>query len=312
ASAMLSLHTGLTPQEHGVIGYTMYLRELGTIGQMLRFVPIQGGRSLFDIGLNEENFLRQKTIHERLGDEGIGSTVYSPRHIIDSGLSVVTCRGAFVEPQNSAADMLVRLRKNLEKKSASEKSFHFAYHPSPDTLAHAHGPYSEEYAVEIESIFQLVEAQLFRKLDRNVAKNTILIISGDHGAVHVEKKNVIDVAKHPRLLDMLKVPPTGDSRASILHTKGGEEDNIRKYFDQNFDRLFEIKRSQQLLAEGYFGLGEVKSEARDRIGDLVALPLSNNAIDNSTLDPGHGGVPGRHGGPSEEEMKVPCIIANVG
>ena len=312
ASAMSSLHTGLTPQEHGVIGYTMYLQELGTIGQMLRFVPAQGGRSLFDIGLNEEHFLGGRSIHERLKSEGIGSTVYVPRHIIDSGLSIVTHRGAFVEPQNSAADMLVRLRKNLERKHRDEKSFHFAYHPSPDTLAHARGPYSEEYAAELESIFRLVEVQLFRKLDRRVAKKTTLIVSGDHGAVHVEKSNIIDVAKHPRLLKMLKLPPTGDSRAAILHIREGEEDNIRKYFDLNFSDLFEIRRSADLLDDGYFGLGSLKSETRDRIGDLVALPLSRNAIDNSTLDPNHGSIPGRHGGPSAEEMMVPCVIARTG
>jgi hypothetical protein len=309
ASAMSSLHTGLTPQEHGVIGYTMYLKELGLIGQMLRFTPMLGGRSLFDTGLDRQDFLGGKTIHERLGDEGLNSIVYVPRYIMDSGLSQVTYRGAFVEPQNSPADMLVRLRKNLEK--ARERSFHFAYHPSPDTLAHAHGPYSEEYAVELESIFGIVKSELFAKLDRSIAKDTVLIISGDHGAVYVERDHIVDLSSHPDLLTMLKLPPTGDSRASILHTEAGKDDQVRKYFDQNFKNLFEIKPSRWLLDHGYFGLGEVKKETLDRIGDLVALPKSYNAIDNSIIDPNHSNVPGRHGGLSEEEMKVPCIITRL-
>ncbi|HVB12940.1 MAG TPA: alkaline phosphatase family protein [Nitrososphaerales archaeon] len=310
ASAISSLHTGLTPQEHGVIGYTMYLRELGLIGQMLRFSPMLGGRSLFDIGLDRQKFLGGETIHERLGKEGMDSTVYVPRYIMDSGLSQLTYRGALVEPQNSAADMLVGLRKNLEK--AKRKSFHFAYHPSPDTLLHAHGPYSEEYAVELESIFRIVESELFRKLDRSVAKDTVLIISGDHGGVHIERENVIDLFNHPKLLGMLKLPPTGDSRAAILHIKEGEEDGIRKYFDQYFENLFEIRTSKWLLDQGYFGLGRVKAETYDRIGDLVALPRSYNAMDNSIIDPNHGSIPGRHGGLSEEEMKVPCVITRIG
>jgi hypothetical protein len=309
ASAMSSLHTGLTPQEHGVIGYTMYLRELGLVGQMLRFTPMLGGRSLFDTGIDRQTFLGGETIHERLGNEGLDSTVYVPRYIMDSGLSQVTYRGAFVEPQNSAADMLVRLRKNLEK--GKGKSFHFAYHPSPDTLAHAHGPYSEEYAVELESIFRIVESELFRKLDRNVARDTILIISGDHGAVHVNRDDIVDLSDHPELLRSLKLPPTGDSRAAILHIKEGEEDRIRKYFDQKFEDQFEIKTSKWLLDQGYFGLGAVKPATYDRIGDLVALPKSHNAIDNSIIDPNHGSIPGRHGGLSEEEMKVPCVITRL-
>lgn len=310
ATAMSSLHTGLTPQEHGVIGYTMYLRELGLIGQMLRFAPMLGGRSLFDTGLDRQNFLGGETIHERLGNAGLNSTVYVPRYIMDSGLSQVTYRGAFVEPQNSPADMLVRLRKNLEKEKG--KSFHFAYHPSPDTLAHAHGPYSEEYAVELESIFGIVKSQLFGKLDGSVAKDTVLIISGDHGAVRIERDDIVDLSRHPKLLNMLKLPPTGDSRASILHIKDGEENRLRMYFDQNFKNQFELKTSRWLLDQGYFGLGSVKPETVDRVGDLVALPKSYNAIDNSIIDPNHSDVPGRHGGLSEEEMKVPCVITKLG
>lgn len=310
ASAMSSLHTGLTPQEHGVIGYTMYLKELGLIGQMLRFTPMLGGRSLFDIGLNREEFLGVNTIHERLAEIGLTSTVYVPRYIMDSGLSQVTYRGALVEPQNSVADMLVRLRKNLEK--ANDRSFHFAYHPSPDTLAHAHGPYSEEYAVELESIFGLVESELFRKIKPSVAKDTILIISGDHGAVRVERDSIVDLSNHPRLLGMLKLPPTGDSRASIMHVKNGQEDHVKKYFDQNFKNLFQVQSSKLLLDKGYFGSGNVKPDTLGRIGDLVAIPKSYNAIDNSIIDPGHSSVPGRHGGLSEEEMKVPCVITRLG
>lgn len=309
STAMSSLHTGLTPQEHGVIGYTMYLKDLGLIGQMLRFTPMLGGRSLFDIGLDRQDFLGASTIHERLSEIGLNSTVYVPRYIMDSGLSQVTYRGALVEPQNSAADMLVRVRKNLEK--TKDRSFHFAYHPSPDTLAHAHGPYSEEYAVELESIFGIVESELFRKIDPSVAKDTILIISGDHGAVLIERNSIVDLSNHPDLLSMLKLPPTGDSRASIMHVKNGQEDHVRKYFDQNFKNLFEIQTSKSLLDRGYFGFGKVKSQTPDRIGDLVAIPKSHNAIDNSIIDPGHYSVPGRHGGLSGEEMKVPCVITGL-
>ena len=66
-----------------------------------------------------------------------------------------------------------------------------------------------------------------------------------------------------------------------------------------------------MLDQGYFGLGAVKPATYDRIGDLVALPKSHNAIDNSIIDPNHSSVPGRHGNLSEEEMKVPCVITRL-
>ena len=309
ASAMSSLHSGLTPQEHGVIGYTMYLRELGLIGQMLRFSPMLGGRSLFDIGMDRKTFLGGETIHERLNKVDVDSTVYAPSYIVDSGLSQITYRGALVEPQSSMGDMLVRLRKNLE--NAKRASFHFAYHPSPDTLAHAHGPYSEEYAVELESIFRIVDTELLHKLDKNVARDTALIVSGDHGAVHIDKSGIVDLSDHPKLMNMLKLPPTGDSRASILHIKDGEDDRITRYFEKHFNGMFDIKDSRWLLDHGYFGMGNVRTETTDRIGDLVAIPRFYNAIDYSITDANHGSVPGRHGGASVEEMSVPCIVKRL-
>jgi len=309
SSAMSSLHTGLTPQEHGVIGYSMFLSELGTIGQMLRFVPIQGGRSLFDMGLDPRSFFNSPTIHERLTREGVSSTVYVPRHIIDSGLSRITYRGAEIEAQHSVADMLVHTRKNLERKKAN--SFHFVYHASPDTISHARGPNSEEFATELNSIFALVEEQLFSKLEKEVARKTTLLVSGDHGSVRVNRNSILDVADHPELLSCFRLPPTGDSRASILSVKPGAQEKVKAFFEKEYPGKFEVLDSAQMLSDGYFGLGKTKEETYGRIGDLVALPKFHNAIDNSSVDPRYDEVPGRHGGLSEDEMAVPFIATKL-
>jgi predicted AlkP superfamily pyrophosphatase or phosphodiesterase len=309
SSAMSSLHTGLTPQEHGVIGYSMFISELGTIGQMLRFVPILGGRSLFDSGLDSRTFLNSKTIHERLTEEGISSISYVPNYIIDSGLSRITYRGAEIEPSFSLGDALTRTRRNLENSRGN--SFHFVYHASPDTVSHASGPYSEEFATELESIFRLISSQLFAKLDKQVSRKTTLLISGDHGAVKVNRNSILDVAEHSELVSLLRMPPTGDSRASILNVKPDSQEKVLTFFEQRYPKQFEIFDSLKMLSEGYFGLGDVKEEVFSRIGDLVVVPKFDNAVDNSQISSRDGEIPGRHGGLSEEEMQVPLIVTKL-
>ncbi len=309
SSAMSSLHTGLTPQEHGVVGYTMFISQLGTISQMLRFTPISGGRSLFDLGLDPATFLDTRTIHERLEGGGSSSTVYVPNHIVDSGLSRITYRGAFVEPSFSFADMVIRARKNLEKIKAN--SFHFVYYASPDTVSHARGPYTEEFGAELESLFGILDRQLFSKLDRQIGKKTTLFVSGDHGAVRVKKESVLDVAQYPELLSLFRLPPTGDSRASILNLKPGTMDRVLAFFEKNYPGQFDVRESSRMLSDGYFGLGRVKEETPSRIGDLVAVPRFDNAVDNSQLEFKRDEVPGRHGGLSEEEMQVPLIARKI-
>lgn len=309
SSAMASLHTGLTPQEHGIVGYTMFISELGVVSQMLRFAPVLGGRSLFDNGLEARTFLGAETIHERLEDEGISSTIYVPNHIIDSGLSRITYRGAYVESSVSFGDTLIKTRKNLERNGTN--SFHLLYHPSPDTVSHARGPYGEEFAAELESLFALVERELLSKLNKQVGSRTTLLVSGDHGAVNVNQQTILDVADHFELSSFFRLPPTGDSRASILNLKPGTKDKLFEFFDRNYPGQFQVMESERMLSDGYFGLGKVNEATPERIGDVVAVPRFDNAIDNSKIDSKRDEVPGRHGGLSEEEMQVPLIVTKL-
>jgi len=309
SSAMSSIHTGLTPQEHGVVGYTMFISQLGTIAQMLRFAPVLGGRSIFDSELEPSTFLDAKTIHERMGEAGVSSTVYTPNYIIDSGLSRITYRGADVEASFSFTDSIIKTRKNLERNSGN--SFHLVYYASPDTVSHARGPYTEVFAAELESLFATLSKQLLSKLDKQVGRRTTLLISGDHGAVRVKRESILDVADHPELSSCFRLPPTGDSRASILSLKPGTQDKVLSFFERNYPGQFVIMESSQMLADDYFGMGMIKEETRGRIGDLVALPKFDNAIDNSQMEFRREEIPGRHGGLSEEEMQVPLIVTKL-
>jgi hypothetical protein len=190
---------------------------------------------------------------------------------------------------------------------------HFAYYASPDQVAHARSPFSQEYAAEVESLFYGIRKELQEKLLHEIGKETILMISADHGLCHVEQRNIIDIAAHRELLGMLKVPPTGDSRCLILHAKSEEKiSKIEEYFESRFNRGFQLFRSQDALKEGLFGLGEIKDQVHDRIGDLIAVPKIDSAIDNSNVQPRNEYVPGRHGGLSTNEMIVPLITTRLG
>jgi Type I phosphodiesterase / nucleotide pyrophosphatase len=310
STATTSLHTGLTPQEHGVLGYTTYMREIGAIVQMLDFCPIFSRRSLFEIGFEPAEFIGRKTIHERLVEAGIASKLYLSRYIVGSGLSQITNRGADIHPVIAATDLFTAVRRNLE--STRGRSFHFAYHASPDTIAHARGPFSDEYVAEVESIFHSLRKELFEKLEPSVAKNTILLISADHGLAHVEARDIIDVARHGELLKMLKVPPTGDSRCTILHAKREHHiPLISEYFQKHFPDQFHVMLSSDALRNGLFGTGQIKPEVYDRLGDVIAVPRGGVALDNSNVQWRDDYVPGRHGGLSYDEMIVPLIAARL-
>jgi hypothetical protein len=308
STATTSLHTGLTPQEHGILGYTTYMREIGSIVQMLDFCPVYSRRSIFELGFDPAEIIGQKTIHERLSDSGVQSNLYISRYIVGSGLSQITNRGAEIYPILSASDLLTGVRQNL----ARGPGFHFAYYASPDTIAHARGPFSEEYAAEVDALFYTIHRELIEKMDQNVAKKTLLMISADHGLAQIDQRNIIDLARHGELLQKLKVPPTGDSRCLILHAKTEKEiSEISDYFDKKFPSQFKMLLSKDALSQGLFGLGSVKEQVPDRLGDLIAIPKTPIALDNSNVQHRDDYVPGRHGGLSYEEMVVPLITTRL-
>ncbi len=310
STATTSIHTGLTPQEHGIIGYSMYFKEFGTIADTLRFSPIVGGRrSLFELGLDAENFVGAKTIHEKFSSEGVISILYLNKWIVNSGLSKITGRGARVVPNVTAADMFARLRKNLE--GHPRRSFHLAYYASPDTVAHARGPFSPEYAAEVESLFHVLKSELFERTDPKVARETLVMISSDHGLCQINDSDIIDVIRHPGLLGLLKIPPCGDSRALFLHVKANMEGSVVDYFEKHFRGQFELIQSKKAVSDGLFGLGKIKEGLEDRIGDMIAVPKKMIAVENSLLDTRFESVPGRHGGLSRNEMIVPFIVCKL-
>ena len=314
ATALTTLNTGLTPQEHGILGYTSYFRNFGSIVNMLKFAPISNEDvSLFDGGMEPWMIVPGITIHEKLRKEGIDPYMYVSNSIRDNGLSNVVNRGAEVVPHFSAADMFVQLRKNLIKKRTG--TFHFAYLSTPDRIAHMRGPFTEEFGGEVNSIFHSLKNELFDKLDSEIGKKTTIIVSADHGHAQISRENVFDLAKNRELSDMLARPPTGDSRAFFMSAKTGCSDAIIDYFGRYLENSFSVFRSKDFLDMGILGDGTPSAETVDRIGDIVAVARNNAAFENSflsTIQKSNGTwLEGRHGGLSENEMLVPIIASRL-
>ena len=70
-TALSSVNTGKTPQEHGVVGHTMYSQKFGTVVNMMRFRSVieSYSDSLIRAGFNPETYIRSPTIYETLSND---------------------------------------------------------------------------------------------------------------------------------------------------------------------------------------------------------------------------------------------------
>ena len=312
-AAVTTLMTGYTPQEHGLIGYTLFLKEYGTIVDMIRLSPVhsKGSNALIDFGLDPQKFLGVNTLHKVLTDQGIENYIFIKKIYKDSGLSKLLHTSGQIITHLSLSDLYVQLRKILESKKGKTGYF-YMYWDGIDSLSHQYTTMSEENKAEILNVFLMFKEEVINKLDPEVAKETLIIIVGDHGQSYVDKSNLVITNTHQRLLSMLNLPPTGETRASYLYVKDGMEDDVINYFEQNFSNRFYIMRSKDALKEGFFGVGTPKEGLMDRIGDLIVLPKPGSGIihlyEQRELEWERRGS---HGGLTSDEMNVTLMISKI-
>ena len=309
STATVTLHTGMDPEEHGIIGYLQYRAEVGAVCNMISMSPVgMWNRSIAD-NRGFSHIRYHGTLHQRFKGEDIPSYLYMPYSIRNSGLTRITGTGSILRPYHSPAHMVMEIQRDL--KSCSGRSFHFAYLSSVDTISHKVGPYTEANAMEIESTFRFI-SDLISGLK---GTRSSILISADHGHTEVDQEKITDVALNRKLRKMMISPMTGDGRSPNFR--------IREYDSNNFLEAIgkiamdaEVVASSDMISDGMFGRKGISGISRDAFGDYFLLYHENRAMIDSSitaLDPewNASDMIGMHGGLTYEEMIVPFIHKNV-
>lgn len=302
-SALTSMSTGLTPLEHGMIGYRLFLRETASITNMIRFNTIGNSRtdSAFAIGLDRDELIPQPTAHERLNAQGVSAHTVLPGHIAHSGLSTALYRGcSHLHSAVSLPDMLVRTRKILHESRG--KTFVSLYWPGLDSVAHVMGPNSESYHDEFLAVDDAIRRSLLGQ-----AKNTLLIVTSDHGFVPMAPEDYLLLNEEFDADRALIMHPVGEPRASYLFARDGSKQAIQQAFSTPRDDGLICIESRELVESGLLGTNSPHPEIANRIGDLALLSTGTAGTFQDYPDAVL--LRGLHGGLTEDEMLVPLIIA---
>ncbi len=301
-AALTSLSTGLTPLEHGMIGYRLFLRETASITNMIRF-NVRGNtspESAFSIGLDPEALIPHRTIHQELSDAGVATHAIVPGHIVGSGLSNALYRGcAKLQAAVSLPDMLVRTQTLLRQ--ASGRTFISLYWPGLDSVGHGQGPDSASYEAE----FHAVDDALRRGVPDPMG-DTLWIVTADHGFTAMVPGNYLLLDSVFDTARTLLMPPVGEPRASYLYTRNGAQDAVRHALQAPRDDGLICMSAEELLDSGLLGLRTPHPEITHRIGDLALL--STGPAGALQDDPEVALLRGMHGGLTESEMLVPLIL----
>jgi hypothetical protein len=310
SAALTSLWTGRSPASHGIVGYEVWLKEYSMVANMITHAPMtfrRGVGSLRQAGFDPIKFLELPTLGPHLRAHGVTPHAFQHYSIAHSGLSQMFQRDVKIHPFSTAADLWVSVRRVIES-NPDERMFVWAYCGDVDGLSHHHGPDDERVPAEFSHFSAAFEQFFIKKLTPGLRKDTLVILTADHGQIHTSLSANNALKNHPSLSQALHIQPTGENRMSYLYLRPGCEPFVRAYLDENWEGGFTILSHDQALSAGLFGPGPQHLGLADRTGDLIAFAHGDDYLwwaDKEDF------MLGRHGGLHREEMLVPFLGARL-
>ena len=279
ATALTSLTTGLTPGEHGLIGYRM---DMG--GVVMNTLRWGDGR----VDLRREFPPRQ--VQPCPPFLGSSVPVISMADKEGSGFTEAHLSGVKAMGWRAASSIPVTIERAL----ADGERFVYAYYDGVDKIAHERG-FGDYYDSEL-SFADAMVASIIERLPAD----TVLLVTADHGQVHVGGNTIslgADVMEHVRI-------QSGEGRFRWLHARRGREAGLLESC-RRFDDVAWVVTREQVVDEKWFG-GRVSADALRRMGDVALVPFAPVSFE----DPADGGLFDlvcRHGSLTADEMLVPLL-----
>ena len=302
ASAVPTFLTGLPPQQHGLTGWFTYFSELGSVLAILPFRTRLGYMPIADSTVSPGDLSGVDSFYDGLP---VASHIIMPDRIAHSSFNRAFCRGASIWPFSGLPALSQTVLRVVAQSEG--RSFVYAYWPEFDALAHEFGVGSRQVAdhlQEIDRFFQRLLAEL-------QGTDTLVLVTADHGFIDTRAETTVRLSDHPQLAEVLMAPLCGEPRLAYCYVHPNRTSQFERYVAERLSHQTELFPSAQLLAEGWFGLGNPHPRLKDRIGHYALLMKDDFKITGELpgeLPLQHIGV---HGGLSPEEMYVPLILVET-
>lgn len=280
ATALSSIATGLTPGEHGLVGYRIMLG--GEVMNVLRWAVAGENRRRSNVPSDIQRFPAFM---------GASVPMVSPAELSDSAFSEAHLRGGRPVGYRAPSSMSVEVADQL----AAGERFVYAYYAGIDKIAHERG-FGRFYEAELRAADRLV-ADMLELLPPGAA----LLLTADHGQVQVAD----NVVKPTDAVLSHVVMQSGEGRFRWLHAHRGAAADLLAAAGEEFGDTGWVMARDQLIDEGWFG-PTVAPQIAARLGDVAVLARD----DVSYFDPDDSGpfeLICRHGSMTSAEVYVPLL-----
>lgn len=285
ATSLTSLGTGLTPGQHGLVGYTARVPETGELLNHLQW----------DRDVDPLAYQPHATAFDRLSASGIYVSAVNKAQFATSGLTRAAHRGAAYRGADTPGD---RLAQTIE--AADGPSFTYVYDGELDKVGHQYGVASAEWLVELQLIDEFAE-DLRAALPRSVR----LLVVADHGMIDSPADQRLELDRLPELRRGLQLVG-GEARFRHLYVKPGALDDVLAAWREELGDRATVLARDEAVARGWFG--EVEARVSGRLGDVMVACHDDVAVFSTRDFPREQQMIGLHGSLTRDEMEIPILV----
>ena len=282
ATALTSIATGLTPGEHGLVGYRMVL-----FGETINVLRWHGDKG------DVRRQYAPKDIQPFMPFLGEGPPVITRAELESTAFTEAHLRGSKMRGWRNASSLAVEVGAQLR---AGER-FVYAYYDGIDKIAHERG-FGPFYDAELRTVDRLVGDVLAQLPD-----GAALLVTADHGQVMVEGR---DVKPDPGVLRCTR-GLSGEGRFRWLHARPGAQSDLLAAAEAAHGHQAWVMSCEEMIDQQWFG-PVVSLPVRSRLGD-VALVAREPVSFHDPHDSGPYQLVCRHGSLTSAEMYVPLLVA---
>jgi predicted AlkP superfamily pyrophosphatase or phosphodiesterase len=298
AACITTFITGTAPQQHGITGWFVYLKELGMITTILRTEPRIGGCSFSDVNIDSNKIFTEKSLTSKIK---VKSYEIINDAIIKSEYNMTHNRHSKMLGYTNLNDCFNNIKRAINEKG---KKYIYAYWADLDSFAHEKGMNSKTTYKH----FKEIDKQVQKLTNFIKGKDTLLIITADHGLIDTTKERTILLRNHSKLAECLTLQFSGESRCAYCYVRPGKLKQFKNYFNKHLKKQFYLMKSEELIRRNFYGLYEPHPKLNERIGDYAIIAKENYAIKDALLGQKEKIHIGNHGGVSADEMYVPLVI----
>jgi predicted AlkP superfamily pyrophosphatase or phosphodiesterase len=287
ATSLTGFATGSRSSEHGVIGYSVFDRELRAVKNLL---------TGWDSWASAEEFKSTSTLSELAHD--VSFRAVGPKAYANSGFTALTMNSAEYLGAEGIADRFQTVEKAM---SASGRSVNYVYVPELDQAAHKFGVDSNQWLHLLEEL-DLVINRFISRLSGNVG----VIVTSDHGVIDVPDSSHVFLDDFDWYTSAV-IQTTGDPRCNFIYLNDDVDmEAFKAIISKELGLAAYICDARDLSASGW--IGDFGNKSKKYLPDLFLIWKERQVgYDRRFAKAHHMKLIGQHGGISDAETRIPLI-----